>query len=38
MKTSFGRLHRMILHVACMMRDHHWVWHWRGIRREFFHS
>lgn len=29
-----NRLHRMFLHIACMMRDHRWTWHWRGIFRE----
>jgi hypothetical protein len=37
MKMSFGKLRRMFLHVACMLRDHHWAWHLEGIRREFFH-
>jgi hypothetical protein len=25
---------RVLLHVACALRDHHWSWHWAGIRRE----
>jgi len=25
---------RIILHLACQMRDHAWPWHWAGIRRE----
>jgi hypothetical protein len=22
------------LHLLCLMRDHRWIWHWRGIQRE----
>lgn len=34
MKVSLNRIQRMFLHMACMVRDHHWSWHWRGIFRE----
>jgi hypothetical protein len=26
---------RIILHVECFCKDHHLLWHWQGIRREF---
>lgn len=34
MKKKIIRLHRMLLHLKCAVRDHHWAWHWKGIRRE----
>jgi hypothetical protein len=30
-ERPFGRV---LLHVACVLRDHHWRWHWLGIQRE----
>jgi hypothetical protein len=30
-QTSFGRI---LLHLACLCRDHKYQWHWQGIRRE----
>lgn len=38
MKVPTNRFQRMLLHLACMARDHHWTWHWQGICREFFNS
>jgi hypothetical protein len=29
-----SRRGRTALHVMCAMRDHHLLWHWRGILRE----
>jgi hypothetical protein len=29
-----SRMGRVILHTVSAARDHHWVWHWRGILRE----
>jgi len=26
---------RIALHVECLCRDHHLLWHWQGIRHEF---
>lgn len=26
---------RVMLHLLCVLRDHHLLWHWRGIVREF---
>jgi hypothetical protein len=31
-KTSFGRA---VLHLACLIHDGRWHWHWAGIYREF---
>ena len=28
------RWRRVMLHLACFLRDWKWVWHWAGIRRE----
>jgi hypothetical protein len=28
------RMGRMFLHARCAFCDHHWNWHWQGIRRE----
>jgi hypothetical protein len=33
-QSRFGRI---LLHMACAMRDHHVRWHWLGIRRELAH-
>jgi hypothetical protein len=33
-ETSFGRV---LLHLACLLRDHRVRWHWSGIVREFRH-
>jgi len=30
-QSSFGRI---LLHLACVYRDHKYQWHWSGIRRE----
>jgi hypothetical protein len=30
-----NRTGRVLLHVVCAFRDHHWAWHWRGMVREF---
>ena len=33
--TTFS-LGRILLHVGCLLRgDHHWAFHFTGIRREF---
>jgi hypothetical protein len=29
-----SRWGRTVLHVMCAVRDHHLLWHWRGILRE----
>ena len=29
-----SRMGRVVLHLWCAVRDHHWRWHWQGIRRE----
>ncbi|MCI0537887.1 MAG: hypothetical protein L0Z50_21950 [Verrucomicrobiales bacterium] len=29
-----SRWGRTALHVRCAVRDHHLLWHWRGILRE----
>jgi len=26
---------RIVLHVVCFWKDHRFLWHWLGIRREF---
>ena len=26
---------RVVLHVLCACRDHHFAWHWHGVVREF---
>lgn len=26
---------RVMLHLLCVLRDHHLRWHWAGIVREF---
>jgi len=26
---------RVALHVVCFWKDHRFLWHWQGIRREF---
>jgi hypothetical protein len=26
---------RIALHVVCLWKDHCFLWHWQGIRREF---
>jgi hypothetical protein len=31
-RSSFGRV---LLHLACAWRDHHYQWHWSGVLREF---
>jgi hypothetical protein len=31
----FGRI---LLHLACLLRDHKMAWHWNGITRELKHS
>ena len=25
---------RIVLHMLCAARDHHFAWHWRGVARE----
>ena len=34
-KTHLGRV---LLHTLCALRDHHWLWHWAGIKRELYHG
>ena len=26
---------RIVLHLMCARRDHHYRWHWQGVVREF---
>jgi hypothetical protein len=26
---------RILLHLLCAKRDHHFLWHWHGVIREF---
>jgi hypothetical protein len=26
---------RVVLHLVCAKRDHHFRWHWQGVLREF---
>jgi hypothetical protein len=26
---------RIVLHLLCSRRDHHFRWHWQGVVREF---
>jgi hypothetical protein len=26
---------RIVLHLVCAKRDHHFRWHWQGVLREF---
>jgi hypothetical protein len=34
-ETSIGRV---LLHLACLLRDGKARWHWAGVRRELRHS
>jgi len=34
MLLAESRWGRTALHVVCAVRDHHLLWHWRGILRE----
>jgi hypothetical protein len=29
------KLGRIILHTICVIRDHHWAWHFTCVAREF---
>jgi hypothetical protein len=30
-QSRFGRI---VLHLVCACRDHHYLWHWGGVVRE----
>jgi hypothetical protein len=34
MKNGNTKAGRVILHLKCAWKDHYWVWHWQGIKRE----
>lgn len=38
MNASESTCGRVLLHLLCMLRDHHWLWHWKGIKRELPHA
>lgn len=38
MSAPESKMGRMLLHLVCMVRDHHWWWHWEGILRELPHG
>src|SRR5260221_673684 len=35
MKLASSAAGRVVLHLLCARRDHHYRWHWQGVRREF---
>jgi len=40
MKTKLAEYScgRVILHLACLIQDGHWRWHWAGVLRELSES
>jgi hypothetical protein len=34
MKKEITKSDRVFLHLKCVWKDHYWVWHWQGIKRE----
>ena len=35
MTLASSAVGRIVLHLVCAKRDHHFRWHWQGVVREF---